>query len=185
MQGLKVEGTATGRFPPRDIKPYVEVPLTAEEQQSVRDNRERHRMTAYTEEQEAIAFARTARIKAERQWLTDNLPVGSVFMHMGVPVMVMSTDGPSGMSQPRLIVKAHCRGGNGGITELTLDVPQLLAILAQERASNGYSYEEIPDATASSGVHYRVHDAADNRVATCYLRENAERIVEALNGGAA
>jgi hypothetical protein len=41
-----------------------------------------------------------------------------------------------------------------------------------------YSYEVMH---TKDGTHYRVRDAADNRVATCYLRENAEIIVRALN----
>ena len=47
-----------------------------------------------------------------------------------------------------------------------------------------YSFEEIKDAKAPDGVHYRIRDAADNRMATCYERSNAERIVRLMNCGA-
>jgi hypothetical protein len=47
-----------------------------------------------------------------------------------------------------------------------------------------FSFEEIKDAKAPDGVHYRIRDAADNRMATCYERSNAERIVRLMNRGA-
>lgn len=34
---------------------------------------------------------------------------------------------------------------------------------------------------AEGGDHWRIADADDNRVATCYMQENAERLVELLN----
>lgn len=45
-----------------------------------------------------------------------------------------------------------------------------------------YSFEEIA-LLAGEDPHYRVSDAGDNRIATCYLRENAEKVVELLNSG--
>lgn len=41
-----------------------------------------------------------------------------------------------------------------------------------------YSYERV---ATFGDVHYRVRDAADNRVATCYVEDNAKTIVAALN----
>jgi hypothetical protein len=41
-----------------------------------------------------------------------------------------------------------------------------------------YSYEAIHN---RDGIHYRVRDAADNRIATCHVEENAQTIVAALN----
>lgn len=44
--------------------------------------------------------------------------------------------------------------------------------------SRAFSYETI---TTPAGKHYRVRDAADNRIATCYCEGNAMLIVAALN----
>lgn len=44
-----------------------------------------------------------------------------------------------------------------------------------------YSYEIIePDSEGNR--HFRIRDSADNRIATCYLEENAKFIVDRLNG---
>lgn len=45
---------------------------------------------------------------------------------------------------------------------------------------NLYSYQWIPNADGGS---FRICDANDNRVATCYLEENAQTVVAALNAG--
>src|SRR5258705_8060170 len=44
-----------------------------------------------------------------------------------------------------------------------------------------FSYETIADMSVRGGYHYRVRDAADNRIATCYVEENAQFIVDQLN----
>jgi hypothetical protein len=44
-----------------------------------------------------------------------------------------------------------------------------------------YSFEEIEDRTTPSGVHWRIRDERDNRVATCYDHQNAVLVVMALN----
>ena len=42
-----------------------------------------------------------------------------------------------------------------------------------------YSYEAITDSAGAR--HFRVRDADDNRVATCFLEDNARLVVGALN----
>lgn len=45
-----------------------------------------------------------------------------------------------------------------------------------------YSIQEIADDKTRDGIHYRITDNnGDNRIATCYLKENAELVCEALN----
>lgn len=44
-----------------------------------------------------------------------------------------------------------------------------------------YGYECI--AGIGEPPHFRVHDATDNRVATCYDEDNARMLVNALNNG--
>lgn len=45
-----------------------------------------------------------------------------------------------------------------------------------------YEVQTIDDAEAPAGVHYRITDiVGDNRVATCYVKENADFVCEALN----
>lgn len=46
-----------------------------------------------------------------------------------------------------------------------------------------YSYEKIieNEHTERESFHFRVRDGQDNRVATCYVEENAQLIVNALN----
>jgi hypothetical protein len=44
-----------------------------------------------------------------------------------------------------------------------------------------YSYERIVDPDAPQGVHFRVRDPEDNRLATCYLESNAMHLADALN----
>ena len=44
-----------------------------------------------------------------------------------------------------------------------------------------YSHSAIQGSSGLSDVSYRVQDAADNRIATCYLEENARLIVDRLN----
>lgn len=44
-----------------------------------------------------------------------------------------------------------------------------------------FTYETIPDKTTRRGVHYRVKDESDNRLATCFDEGNARLIVAALN----
>ena len=56
--------------------------------------------------------------------------------------------------------------------------------MTDEEIDKSFSFEEIKDAKAPDGVHYRIRDAADNRMATCYERSNAERIVRLMNLGA-
>lgn len=46
-----------------------------------------------------------------------------------------------------------------------------------------FSVQTIEDKKTRSGKLYRITDAEDDRVATCYLRENADEIVELLNLG--
>lgn len=41
-----------------------------------------------------------------------------------------------------------------------------------------FTYQKIE---GSAGVSFRVTDGQDNRVATCYLEENAEMVTKALN----
>jgi hypothetical protein len=43
-----------------------------------------------------------------------------------------------------------------------------------------YDYE-IMRAMNGNPAHYRIRDAADNRVATCYTQENADFVVSCLN----
>lgn len=45
-----------------------------------------------------------------------------------------------------------------------------------------YEIQTIKDKEAPHGVHYRVTEiATDSRVATCYLKENAQLVCDALN----
>lgn len=44
-----------------------------------------------------------------------------------------------------------------------------------------YSYEVIKGTSIHEAEHYRISDPEDNRIGTCYLPENAKRIVDALN----
>jgi len=44
-----------------------------------------------------------------------------------------------------------------------------------------YSFEQIKDRTAPAGVHYRIRDERDNRVATCYDPANAVLVVMSMN----
>ena len=51
------------------------------------------------------------------------------------------------------------------------------------RKRDAYGYEEIcPDADGRR--HYRVYDANDDRIATCYVEDNARRVVRLMNAGA-
>lgn len=49
-----------------------------------------------------------------------------------------------------------------------------------------FNYESIGDESVKTGptpgFHYRIHDAKDNRIATCYDQDNARFIVGQLNG---
>lgn len=51
--------------------------------------------------------------------------------------------------------------------------------------SGPFNYESIGDESVKTGptpgVHYRIHDAKDNRIATCYDQDNARFIVGQLN----
>lgn len=44
-----------------------------------------------------------------------------------------------------------------------------------------FSYETIEDKNVRGGYHWRVRDADDNRIATCFVEDNAKFIVERLN----
>lgn len=44
-----------------------------------------------------------------------------------------------------------------------------------------FGVERISDSTARLGYHFRIHDANDDRIATCYDEDHAVFIVEALN----
>jgi hypothetical protein len=45
-----------------------------------------------------------------------------------------------------------------------------------------YEIQTIDDPDAPNGVHYRVsHAPTDSRIATCYLKENAGLVCQALN----
>ena len=55
----------------------------------------------------------------------------------------------------------------------------LTAERARSRASGPYSYEPI--AGPIGEINFRVRDSADNRIATCYVEENARHIVDSMN----
>ncbi|MGB6053776.1 MAG: hypothetical protein WBG17_00905 [Burkholderiaceae bacterium] len=44
-----------------------------------------------------------------------------------------------------------------------------------------YTIQTINDPSAPAGVHFRVTDSGDNRVATCYAEQNAQMVTAALN----
>ena len=48
-------------------------------------------------------------------------------------------------------------------------------------SSNGFSIQEIKDDSTRLGKHFRITDADDNRVATCYLSEHAQMVMQCLN----
>ena len=54
--------------------------------------------------------------------------------------------------------------------------------MTKPESETPYSVEVMHTA---KGTHYRVRNAADNRIATCYLRENADKVVAALNAALA
>lgn len=55
--------------------------------------------------------------------------------------------------------------------------------MANDPARPAFSVERIPASRDSTGrANWRIADADDNRIATCYLEENARQIVDALNG---
>jgi prolyl-tRNA synthetase len=47
--------------------------------------------------------------------------------------------------------------------------------------SRPYTIQPITDPGTTAGIHYRIADPTDNRIATCYDRGNAKTIVDALN----
>lgn len=48
-----------------------------------------------------------------------------------------------------------------------------------------FGYKRIKDLTVEGGCHFRLHDADDNRVATCYVEGNAQRLIALLNANSA
>lgn len=49
------------------------------------------------------------------------------------------------------------------------------------KASKPYGYEKIN--SVKDGVNFRIYDADDNRIATSYIEENAQLIVQLMNKG--
>lgn len=67
--------------------------------------------------------------------------------------------------------------------EAAIDGRSSVVASTVEATDGPYSYEYIhePRSGRPEGGHYRVRDKGDNRIATCYLEENAKTIVAALN----
>lgn len=119
---------------PRRLEPYQEHPLTDEERQECLD-RLTARATRYTDApisdlQRERWVHRTVIWRAENAWLEANFPSGAVFMHMGVPVMVIGKAPTTDNRGPaHAAIQAHCAAPNGGLQVLIFEVPQLRAIL--------------------------------------------------------
>lgn len=123
----------------KNLVPYVETALSPEEAQEHID-RLHQRVSAHagrpvTAEQEDRWVHRSVIWRAENDWLRDNFPVGSVFEHMLVPVMVLGRapttprDGTRFVGPEHAALLCHCAGEGGGLLQLVLTVPQLRAIL--------------------------------------------------------
>lgn len=119
----------------KNLVPYLEVPLSREEEEDHIDRlHQRAKMHAnrpVTREQEDRWVHRSVVWRAEHEWLRANLPIGAVFEHMGVPVMVagFAPRNAKKLGPEHASLICHCAGEGGGLLQLVLAVPQLRAIL--------------------------------------------------------
>lgn len=122
------------------LVPYQEFPPTpdAREQSLARLHQNATRYSRpVTVEQEERWVNRLSIWDAEIAWLRANLPVGSVFSHMGIPMMVTSkahrleplNKDQDFVGPQHYAVTVHGGGEGGGLVILELTVPELRAIL--------------------------------------------------------
>jgi hypothetical protein len=71
------------------------------------------------------------------------------------------------------------------IDEAMQEVQKLLAQaeLIDESAPPPYGYERIEPSVYKQGYHFRIYDANDNAVATCYSEGHAKLVVRLMNLG--